>query len=185
MLSDPTEQQYVDTYQDHDPPHQYKSFVFFENLARRLVPDSGIKIQLGVGWGHTLMAMNQHWGMDRVMGIDIINRTMMPNVWCIDAEHLTTVIPATYIENDIGRTFTDAGRRARWCAAQWGVRCLQSGGVMITSHDRLLGYPMVAYAQTQGCQVQDLTQFDHEPWAQHLNTQTPWHTENWLLIRRI
>ena len=184
MLSDPTEQQYVDTYQDHDPPYQYKSFVFFENIGRRFVPDSGIKIQLGVGWGYTLEAMNQLWGQDRVMGIDVVNRTTLPNVWCIDAEHLTTIIPATYIENDIGRTFTDAGKRARWHAAQWGERCLQPVGVMITSHDRLLGYPMVAYAQDQGCQVQDLTQFDNEPWAQWLNKHTPWHTENWLLIRR-
>lgn len=185
MLSDPTEQQYVDTYQDHDPPHLYKSFIFFENLARHLVPDHGIKIQLGVGWGHTLEAMNQHWGQDQVMGIDLVNRTKLPNVWCIDAAQLTTVIPATYIENDIGRTYTPAGRQARWHAAQWAVRCLVPGGVMITSHDKLLGYPMVSMALDQGCQVQDLTMYDHEPWAQYLNNNTPWHTENWLLVRRL
>lgn len=185
MLSDPTEQQYVDTYQDHDPPHLYKSFIFFENLAQRLAPKTGLKIQLGVGHGYTLQAMNQYWGAENVMGIDLVNRTKLPNIWCIDAEQLTTRIPATYIENDIGRTFTDSGRRARWHAAQWALKCLEPGGVLITSHDRLLGYPMVSAAIDSGCTVQDMTMFDHEPWAEYLNNQTPWHTANWLLIRRI
>jgi hypothetical protein len=184
MLRDPEEQRYVDTYQDHDPPQAYKSFVFFENLAQRLVPADGLKIQLGVGHGYTLAAMNRFWGQDQVMGIDLVNRTGLPNVWCIDAENLSTRIPATYIENDIGRTFTEPGRAARWHAAKWAVQCLAPGGVLITSHDRLLGYPMVSYAMDHGLVVQDMTQFDHEPWARYLNEQTPWHTANWLLIRR-
>jgi hypothetical protein len=160
---------------------KYKSFVFYENIAKPADLPPGYIVQLGVCHGHTLQEMKQHWGSDRVLGIDIHNPSDDPNVWRIDIKRLQFKLPCAYIENDIGDSFSEYGKNDRWAAAQWGISCLIPGGIMITSADHMIGYPVREYAQAQGCDVIDMSQRDHEPWAQYLNT-TAWKTQGWYLI---
>lgn len=166
-------------------PTTYKSYIFFEHIAKNLNLPKGLCVQLGVGNGFTLGAMKNFFGSDRVLGIDINNHDRNPSVYQVDIEKLTLSLPCAYIENDIAGTGTDLGRQARWLGTQWALKNLITNGVLITSNDYRLGYPVKQLALDSGCIVQDMTMFNNEDWAIDLNTNSPWSTDGYFIIRKI
>lgn len=167
---------------NHADPTQYKSFIFFENIAKKANLPRGIKVQLGVGYGYTLQKMKEHWGSDQVLGIDIHNLNNDASIFVGDIKEITVKFPCAYIENDIGNSASESGRLDRWAASKWSIDCLVPGGMFITSADHVIEFPVSDYALESNCSVTSMTEFDNELWAQYLNTTTPWKTQGYYII---
>lgn len=163
----------------------YKSNIFFENLGKASVLPDGLKVQLGVAFGDTFEEMKNYWGVDQVLGIDLHNFRNDPNVWTIDIKQLQVRLPCAYIENDIGASYYEQGKKDRWAATQWAVKSLVPGGILITSAGHMIDFPVEEFAATNNCVVRSMSEFDHLDWAKFLNFQTPYKTSGWCVITKI
>ena len=164
-------------------PKKYKSYVFFENIAKTAELPQGYFVQLGVGQGYTLQRMKEYWGQHRVIGIDLHNTNNDASVFCVDIKKLCLKFPCSYIENDIGSSISEYGKKDRWAATQWAIDCLISGGLLVTSADHKIGFPVKQYAQDNNCSVSEMSDRNHESWAKFLNS-TDWKTEGWYIIKK-
>jgi len=164
-------------------PVTYKSNVFFENIGKTHKLPDGLKVQLGVGQGYTLNKMKEHWGDDQVFGIDLYNFNNDPNVYSVDIRKLKLILPCAYIENDIGSSMYAEGKTDRWFAAQWAIKSLIPTGILITSADYSINYPVEEFARSNKCKVESLSKFDNEAWAKSMNS-TDFKTSGWFIITK-
>lgn len=165
-------------------PTKYKSFVFFQNLACQLDLPPGIKLQIGVGPGFTLQHMVARWG-DDAQGIDLVRPPTFDNVIIEDVATIDRTMPLSWVENDVGGTLQENGRRLRWDAYRWALKNLVPGGFMISSADHVIDQPATELALSMGCEVTPLTKYDQTKWAQYLNQETPWKTSGYILVKQM
>ena len=165
---------------------RYKSAIVFEGLVRTLdIPSTGWCMQLGTHSGYTLQLMKQHFGSSRTLGIDLYNPTNDPNIITQDITKIKTRFPLAYAENDIGIMYE--APQDRLAAMKWAISRLVPEGVLITTSNvanSAFGESVESICEAHMCTWTRLDEYDDQPWAKYLNTETPWNTISMMLVRK-
>jgi len=113
--------------------YNYHSYLITKYILPKInIPAVGNIIQLGTGLGTTVEMLCFLFGEDRVVGYDLFNPLLHPNIKFLDTE---TTVPLdkniAYLEIDVGSVGIDMGHRKK--LLDWAIENIRIDGYILTN----------------------------------------------------